>query len=116
MKQLDITDIRHNSYDFANLFNVYSGSDGKRFFNINRTLYVAGGDDMMPSIYNIYTVQYGDTWTNISYHYYGTIELWWIICKFNDIVNPVTLPMEGTKLKIPTKDVVESIVETMKKS
>ena len=116
MKQLQITNIRHNSYDFANLFKVYSGNDGNYFFNINKTLYVTGGQDMMPSVYNLYTVQYGDTWTNISYNYYGTIELWWIICKFNDILNPVLLPVEGSKIKIPTREVAETIVEAMKKS
>jgi hypothetical protein len=116
MKQLDIPDIRHNSYDFANLFNVYTGSNGNYFFNINRTLYVTGGNDMMPSVYSLYMVQYGDTWTNISYTYYGTIELWWIICKFNDVYNPVSLPVEGTKIKIPTIDVVQSIIDNIKQN
>ena len=116
MKQLEITDIRHNSYDFANLFKIYSGNDGNYFFNICKTIYIQGGDDMVPSMYSLYTVPYGDTWTNISYTFYGTIELWWLICKFNNIDNPITLPVEGTKLKIPTRDIAESIVENMKKN
>jgi len=115
MKQLEIKNMRHNSYDFANLFNVYTKDGGGYHFNINKTMYVKGGQDMVSSIYNIYIVQYGDTWTNISYNFYNTIELWWMICKFNEIVNPVSLPVEGSKIKIPVREVVESIVDSMKK-
>jgi hypothetical protein len=115
MKLNNISDIRKNVYDFAHLFNIYENGDGTRVFNINRTLYVTGGDDMLPSIYSEYEVQYGDTWTNISFLKYGTIELWWIICKFNDVVDPTSLPIEGTILKIPTREVINIIIDSIKK-
>lgn len=115
MKLYEADGIRKNIYDFANLFNIYENPDGSRFFNINRTVYVVGEEDMLPSIYTEYTVQYGDTWTNISYEKFGTIELWWIICKFNQISDPTELPIEGTVIRIPTREVVTIITDSMKK-
>jgi hypothetical protein len=115
MKLYQIQDIRKNVYDFAHFFNIHENEDGTRVFNINRTLYIAGGDDMLPSIYNEYMVKYGDSWTNISFQQYGTIELWWIICKFNDIIDPTSLPIEGTILKIPTREVINIIIDSIKK-
>lgn len=114
MKLQDINNIRKNEADFANLFNIYSLDNGQYFFNINRTLYFKGTDNMLPSVYNLYTIKYGDTWTKLSFDNYGTIEYWWLICKFNNIYNPVDLPTEGDIIKIPIADIAKKIVSSLK--
>jgi len=37
----------------------------------------------------------------ISKKYYGTEELWWIICQFNGVVNPLEDLYVGLEIKIP---------------
>ena len=39
----------------------------------------------------------------VAYHYYGTVELWWVIAMANDILNPLRLAA-GTRLRIPSID------------
>lgn len=114
MKLKDISNIRQSDPDFANLFNIYSNTDGQYVYNINRTLYFKGTDNMLPSIYNLYIIKFGDTWTKIAYDNFGSIEYWWLICKFNGIINPVDLPIEGEVIKIPTTDIAKKIIDSLK--
>jgi len=116
MKQFDIKETGFNPsyYDLANMFNIYPDEEGYNRFSINRTLIINTKDKPAPNLFNIYTVKYGDSWTVISFNAYGTIELWWLICKFNDIKNPLVSPIEGEKLMIPTIDIANSIVELIR--
>lgn len=120
MKQFELkTDdplFKVNANDFANFFKCYQNTDGSWKMNINRTLVIMNKDYLRPAIYTYYEVKYGDSWTLISYNYYGTIELWWVICKFNGITDPTISPVEGEKLIIPNKSIVDSIVKQLKKS
>ena len=101
--------------DFANLFQV--AYDGEYyFFNILNGLYVKNFNNIAPSYFKYYQVQAGDTWTSLSYNFYGTIELWWIICKINGIVNPLEMPIEGQMLKILNSTVVYQILTQMQQS
>jgi hypothetical protein len=58
----------------------------------------------------VYELKETDTWTGISYIYYGTISLWWLICKFNGIKNPFTDILPGRIIKIPVKKIVDDIL------
>lgn len=40
----------------------------------------------------------------ISYKIYGTVDLWWLICAVNDIMDPFTELTLGRVLKVPTID------------
>ncbi len=37
----------------------------------------------------------------ISFKHYGTIDLWWVICFYNKIINPITEIVAGKSLRIP---------------
>lgn len=41
----------------------------------------------------------------VSFYYYGTVDLWWVIAIANNILNPLRIPA-GTRLRIPSIDVV----------
>ncbi len=117
MRQYEIKEnplFKPNYYDLANMFNVYKDKDGFNIFSINRTLFLNTKDKPSPRLYEIYTVKYGDSWTLISYNFYQTIELWWIICKFNQIKDPLQSPIEGEKIMIPTKEIVDTIVKMIR--
>jgi hypothetical protein len=39
----------------------------------------------------------------ISYQFYGTPQLWWVIAAVNNIVDPLYGAEDGTQLRIPTR-------------
>ena len=67
-------------------------------------------DDLSPEAYVTYEICTGDSWTNISYKFYATIELWWLICKFNNIKDPLKMPVPGEYIKIPGDEIKESVL------
>lgn len=75
-----------DQYNFANLFNIIDLNE-KSYFNISKTIYF---DKVDKDRYDYYKINEGDNWTYISYKMYGTVKLWWLICKFNNIQNPFT--------------------------
>ena len=110
--------IRPDPGDMANLFNIHStvDDDGSTvdYFNINRTVYFNGIDNAAPSFFTPYTATANDTWTLISYKFYGTIEYWWLICKFNGVNDPTGFPVVGEVLKIPSEILRKDIVKHLK--
>lgn len=100
-------------YNFANLFNVVELGENS-YFNINKTINFKNVDYIPESLYSIYEIKYGDSWTNISYKFYGTIKLWWLICKFNDVKDPFEELLQGSFLKIPDDDLVKTILTNIR--
>lgn len=37
----------------------------------------------------------------IAYKFYESVDLWWVVCLYNDIIDPVTELYPGRSLKIP---------------
>jgi len=105
------TTLSNNSY--ANLFNVINKGE-KSYFNLCKNINFKNLDYLSTDLYSTYEVNNLDTWTGISYKMYQTYELWWLICKFNKIKNPFTELEEGKVLKIPSKELVEVILNTIK--
>ena len=42
----------------------------------------------------------------IAWKYYRDVNLWWIIAEFNNIINPLEIPV-GTTLKIPSYERIQ---------
>lgn len=112
MKHNDIKDIQKiPTIDMENIFDVYVDDDmldDKYYYNIIKTVSIP--EDLDESYYGLYEVIEGDTWTNLAYKFYGQVEGWWIICKANNISNPVSFPKGGTKLKILNRNVARQIL------
>ena len=112
MKHNDIKDIpKIPTIDMENIFNVFVDDDmldDKYYYNIIKTVSIP--DDIDESYYDLYEVNESDTWTNLSYKFYGQVEGWWIICKSNNISNPIDFPKGGTKLKILNRNVARQIL------
>lgn len=98
-----------NQYDFANLFNVVKLGENS-YFNICKTINFENVDDVPPKYYYVYTINETDSWTGISYKFYETIRLWWLICKFNKIVDPFKELTTGKIIKIPSMDFAKQIL------
>lgn len=112
MKHNDIKDIpKIPNINMENIFNVYVDDDmldNKYYYSIIKTVSIP--DDLDESNYELYEAMEGDTWTNLSYKFYGQVEGWWIICKANNISNPVDFPKGGDKLKILNRNVARQIL------
>ena len=100
-----------DNYNFANLFNVVNKGE-KSYFNLCRSIYF-DIEDISPDLITVYEVAEGDTWTNISYRNFGTIKLWWLICKFNNIKNPFEEIEAGKIIKISSKQLMETIINVI---
>lgn len=114
MKQFDIPNFNTDYNDLANLFNVYNDKDGNPYFNINRTIYFKDVANLPPAAFVSYQIKESDTWTSISYDNYATHTLWWLICSYNNIMDPTTFPEPGTIIKLPTNSVVDLVLKQIR--
>lgn len=97
--------------DLENIFNVFTDDvmlNDQYYYNITKTVTIP--EDLDETNYDLYNVNEGDTWTNLSYRFYGQVEGWWLICKANNISNPIEFPKGGTKLKILKRNVARQIL------
>ena len=96
----EITGRKLINTSFLRLFNILQDHDGTKFLNIFRTF--ALNDDITEDIiyYDSFETETGNWWEDISYKYYGTPHLWWVICLMNNITNPFEELNPGSSLKI----------------
>lgn len=101
-----------DKYNFAKIFNIVEKNKNS-YYNICNTIRFINIDDITPNNYSNYIISSVDSWTAISYKFYKTIKLWWLICKFNDIKNPFTELIPGKYIKIPDENLVKTILNEM---
>ena len=91
-----------------NIFNVYTDENNAYFYNVLKSVYFP--EDIDVTHYTTYMVQPKDTWPIISWKSYQTVNLWWLLCSVNQIIDP-TIPLKpGTTLKILNPDVVRNVI------
>ncbi len=103
-----------SKYDFANLFSIVNNGE-KSYYNICKTLNFIDSSNIPTSLYSVYEFSIGDTWTNLSYKLFGTIRLWWLLCKFNNIENPFEEIIPGTPIKVPGDQIQTEILDLLSK-
>jgi hypothetical protein len=112
MKQSDFTDLPKLSiYRYENFLNIYEDGNGTRFYNFLRSINILPANDS--SAEDDYYVKINDTWVLISYRYYGTMHLWWLICEYNNVKNPTIMPEQGTKIKLLRKEFVWPVISAL---
>ena len=116
MKYKDIqfsrSDFQISGKSMANLFGV-SVVDGDYVFRSNKTIMVLGSEAASSDLYDAYQFSSGDSWASVAYRFYGSTELWWVICKFNQVSNPFAMPSVGDVVKIPRKAVLDTILSSV---
>ena len=100
-------------YDFANLFNVVNKGE-KSYFNLCKNIYFDNTQYLSSDMVDIYTIVENDSWSSISYKFYRTYKLWWLICKMNNVKNPFYELIPGKEIKIPSKEMVDAILAVIK--
>lgn len=112
MKYTEIAD-NPNQKSLAIYFNVESANGHYVLLN-NKTLTVIGFENANPGTFTEHVFSLNDQWTSLAHRYYEDTSLWWVICKFNGITNPLILPKIGDVIKIPIKSVVDAMLSELK--
>lgn len=95
---LEVTKKRLSNTSFLRLFNILQ--DSEEFMNIFRS-YTLNEDVTSETVfYEMYEIDHNDWLDNISYKYYNTPYLWWVIALMNNINNPFEDLQPGYTLKI----------------
>lgn len=97
-----------SEYKYEKLFRVYN-IDNYYIYNIINTLNF--NKDIDKDYYYNWEVNRPLPWTTISYIHYDDINLWWLICIFNNIQNPIKFAETGTVLKIFKTEYVRKIID-----
>lgn len=98
-------------YNYENIFTVHQDGDFF-FYNILKT--VNFPKNMNDSYYFNHKIKTHTPYTTLSYKFYNTIKLWWLIAIANNINNPVQFIKPGSTLKIIKPDVVPLILTAIK--
>lgn len=113
MKLKNLIPESFNSTQWVNLFNIYKDSNDSYFFNLYNSLQISD-EEINPVYFENYHTTAKDNLFHISYKFYDTVNLWWIIAYINKLSDPFFI--EGKNLKILKKEVVGQILETVLKS
>ena len=115
MYRNDISDLEPLSdMKFENIFNMSKTEDnGYYFYNITRTVRF-DASELDDEYYFKYVVDRQLSWPALSFRYYNTIDLWWLICVINGIDNPVEFTKPGRELKLIKKSHVNTVVSAIK--
>jgi len=92
-----LRDSQTNEY-FLNIFRCYEFIDEVK----NNNVY-----------FDIYYTEDTDWWDNISYKYYETEVLWYLICLINDITNPFEEMVAGRQVKVLKKTFLYNIFRAL---
>lgn len=94
--------------NFENIFTVHTDENDFYYYNLLQTVQFPSN---LPDIFFVeHTVKPNEPWTLISYKYYNTIKLWWIIAFANNVINPINSLQVGDIIKIPKPSVVKDIL------
>ena len=64
--------------------------------------------------YDEYIIKEGDRWDRLSFNFYGTPHLWWLLASYNGVIDPFTSLVAGEKLKIIKSEIIPNLLMRMK--
>ena len=96
------------------MFNILQETETNEYFmNIFRNYKIADYVKGNNVYFELYTCEEEDWWDNISYKYYNTEKLWWLVCEMNDITNPYEEMDEGLQVKVLKETYLYNIFKTI---
>jgi hypothetical protein len=117
MKQKDLSQLPNltSLFRYENFFNIYTDTkpplSGIYFYNLLRGIHVFPANDS--SLEDSYVTKFNDTWYLISNNYYKTMDLWWLVCEYNQIKDPTQMPPVGTSLKLLKQQYVWPVIQQL---
>ena len=96
---------------FDNYLLILKDDEGNDFYDLIRSIRFP--ENPLDVLYVAHQYS-GEEWTKLSYLYYGTINLYWLILAFNNIDNPFQKYDNGKTLKIPKPEIVKDILTKLR--
>lgn len=113
MKQNEFSDTKNISpYRYENFFNIYVDDNNEYYYNILRSINIISSNNS--NVEDEYVIKPQDTWYLISYKYYNTGDLWWLVCAYNQISNASIMPSVGTRIKLLKGDYLATVLTELK--
>ncbi len=102
------------SFDFERYLSTYETTDGFIVYDLSLAVHI-DLETINDTLFDFYHVTQSDSWTTISYKFYNTIKLWWLVVKCNsDVIdNPLVMPPPGTKIRVAKSALVQNILTTL---
>jgi nucleoid-associated protein YgaU len=112
-KQNDVSELPKlpSVYRYENFFQVHINEEGRWVYNILKGINVFPANNS--SVEDEYIVVSNDTWYLISYKYYKTMDLWWLVCEYNQIKDATKKPNPGDTLKLLKSDYVWPVISNL---
>lgn len=89
----------YNNEEMVNIFNTFSIGQGK-LLNV--------------SFFDEYIIENGDRWDLLSFKFYNTTQLWWVLAKYNTVKDPFTELVVGEQIKIIKPSLVSSLILSLR--
>ena len=109
--EIDVPNYEITPENFENILSVHEDQNGYYYFNLLNTIHFPTNLDS--SMYDIYIAKPEETYTIISYNFYGSTKLWWLVCGMNQILDPTYPPYAGRPLKILKRQYIPQILAKM---
>lgn len=79
------------------------------YYNIKDNKYIYGTTRHLrkDTLYSDYIVKQNDSYDSIALAFYGNPTYYWVICDFNNIQDPFSIPVSGTLLRIPVMSEIQ---------
>lgn len=94
-------------YDRVNYYKLGSDKKGEPSLDLLVSDWQAFRDNIIGGELHTVNQEEENDLPLISYKFYETVELWWVIAQYNNIVNPLADVPVGLELRIPTKESVD---------
>lgn len=104
--------IRLNRNNLANILIQFTDKNGNLVFNNNDTISIDLADTGS-TLFQNYIVCEKDTYQTISYYFYGTVQLWWLIAKMNNVTDATSLPKLGTTIRILSPEFLNTVLNSV---
>lgn len=98
-----------SKYNYENIFKIYQDPNTYYYYNILKNINIP--NDINPEYYTEENVNFDMPLTLISYKYYNTVQLWWLILAVNKIINPFIKGVK--KIKIIKNKYVDTIINNI---
>ena len=105
------TGTRLSNVSYLKLFNLLKDTDNTKYLNIWRSFELNDEVTDETVFYLSYEVADDDWWDNISYYYYETPFLWWVIALMNDVQNPFEELEVGSNIKILREEYLYQLIK-----
>ena len=95
------------------LFNILQDEDGNKLQNVWRSYSLNEAVTDQTVFYDTYQMESMEWWENISYQFYNTPTLWWVLCIMNNVQNPFEELEPGQETKILRGNYLYQLIKEM---